>query len=162
LYDDERFSFDYGPCRFVGFNASEKIRVTGSELDFLEQELSKPGATYKFVFFHIPPLYFEKEIVVDEARRGFEWNAEKLRALLTEQNVTEVFMGHIHGYASEVIDGVRYTLTAGAGAPLSGRLPSESRLYNYVIVHVTPDGLRREVVYLRDGEWLRKKVEDPA
>ncbi len=161
LYGSERFSFDYGSCRFVGFNASEKIRVTGSELNFLERELSKPGATHKFVFFHIPPLYFEKEIVIGEARRGFEWNAATLRKLLTEQNVTEVFMGHIHGYASVIIDDVRYTLTAGAGAPLSGRLSHEHRLYNYVIVHVTPDGLLREVVYLRDGEWLRKEVQDP-
>lgn len=157
LYGGERFSFDYGDCRFVGFNANETVRVSRSDLRYLERELSKPGAKYKFVFFHIPPAYFEKEVVISGSR-GFEWNAERLREILVEQKVDEVFMGHIHGYASEVIDGVRYTITAGAGAPLAEQFARENRLYHYVVVHVRPDGLSREVVYMRDGEWERKDV----
>ena len=155
LYGDDRFSFDCGPCRFVGFNNSKRGRVDDADLRFLEQELSKPSAAHKFVFFHIPPRYFEERIVNDDRRRGFKENAQELRALLSRHQVDEVFMGHIHGYASEVIDGVRYTLTAGAGAPLSKRLSPEGRAYNYVVVHVGPDGLRREVVRLVKGKWVR-------
>ena len=159
LYGDDRFSFDYGPCRFVGINASEKIRVDRGELAFLDRELSKPGATYKYVFLHIPPKYFEKEIIGDD-RRGFQWNADKLRALLARHKVNEVFMGHIHGYASAVMDGVRYTLTAGGGAPFSERLPAEARVYHYMLIHVTPNGATEELVYYdpTTGEWPRKQI----
>jgi Icc-related predicted phosphoesterase len=155
LYGGDRFSFDYGPCRFVGFNASETVRVSGSELRFLDRELSKPGVDYRFVFFHIPPKFFESQIV-DDARRGFEWNGQELRELLTRHKVDEVFMGHIHGYASKVIDDVRYTLTAGGGAPFSERLPPEARIFHYVMIHVGPEGLKREVVYLSREEWVRR------
>ncbi|MCP4639751.1 MAG: hypothetical protein GY851_04930 [bacterium] len=159
LYGGTRFAFDYGACRFVGFNASENIRISEGELAFLDEELSKPGAKYKFVFFHIPPKYFEATICPDD-RRGFSWNADELREILTRHRVTEVFMGHIHGYASTVVDGVRYTLTAGAGAPLSARLPVEARLYHCLVLHVTPEGLTQELVYLshETGEWTRRTI----
>ena len=117
IYGGSRFSFDYAGCRFVGFNAAEKLRVTGGDLAFVDQELSKPGSEHRFVFFHIPPDYFENTIIGDDTTRGFSWNAGELRKILSEHQVTEVFMGHIHGHATAVIDGVRYSLTAGAGAP---------------------------------------------
>jgi hypothetical protein len=55
------------------------------------------------------------------------------------------------------VDGVRYTLTAGAGAPLSKRLPQEAQVYNYVVLHVDSEGCRREVVRCVGGEWVRGK-----
>ena len=67
-------------------------------------------------------------------------------------------MGHIHGYASEVIDGVRYTLTAGGGAPLSERLPEEARIFHYLVIHVGPEGLRQELVYAEEGNWPRRET----
>jgi hypothetical protein len=76
--------------------------------------------------------------------------------LCKEWGVTEVFMSHIHGYASEVIDGVRYTLTAGAGAPLARRLTKEGQVYHYVVVHIGPNGPRREMVYFHEGTWIRR------
>ena len=160
IYGTERFSFDYGPCRFVGFNNSEMLRVSGEDLEFLDRELGKPGAEYKFVFFHIPPAYFEEDVIGDGDPRGFTWNAPELRELLANHKVNEVFMAHIHGYATTVIDGVRYTLTAGAGAPLSKRLPEEARIYHLMVVHVSPDGISQELVRLVPGslEWAREKM----
>jgi len=158
LYGDDRFSFDFGPCRFVGLNNSKRERVDEGDLEFLERELAKSPIAHRFVFLHIPPAYFEEVIVNDERRRGFKKNADAFRALTTRHEVDEVFMAHIHGCATEVLDGVRYTLTAGAGAPLSKRLPLEGRAYNYVVVRVSPDGLQRELVRLVDGEWVRTEV----
>lgn len=159
LYGATQFSFDYGACRFVGFNASETIRISSADLEFLEEELSKPGATYKFVFFHIPPKYFERLIAGDD-RRGIAWNADKLHALMVKHDVNEVFMAHIHGYASEVMDGVRYTLTAGGGAPFSERLPQEAHMFHYMLIHVSPEGLHQELVYMEYGttDWCRRDI----
>ena len=160
IYGGTRFSFSYAGCRFVGFNDAEKLRVTGDDLAFADQELSKPGAEYKFVFFHVPPDYFENTIIGDGKVRGFSWNAEKLREILTQHQVTEVFMGHIHGHATAVIDDVRYSLTAGAGAPLSERLDDDQRCHHYLVVHVQPEGLWQERVYLarETGQWVRRTV----
>jgi len=159
LYGDTRFSFDYGPCRFVGLNVSEKVSVTSSDLEYLEAELSRPGAEHKFVFFHVPPKYFEGQVATDD-RRGFDWNADQFRDLLSRHRATEVFMAHIHGYATSVIDDVRYTLSAGAGASFSDRLPEEGRIFHYMVVHVSPEGLSEELVYLdaSTGEWRRRTV----
>ncbi len=155
LYGSDRFSFAFGPCRFVGFNNSTKKRVDEDDLAYLDRELADPDATHKFLFFHIPPVYFEERFAKDERRRGFKKNADAFHKLLVKHQVTEAFMAHIHGYASEVIDGVRYTLTAGGGAPLSGRLAAEGQAYNYVVLHVSPDSLRRESVRCINGQWTR-------
>ncbi len=157
LYGDDKFSFDYGGCRFVGFNNCTKGRglVKPDDLSWLESELGKPGAARKYVFMHIPPAYFEATFVSDTRRRGFTRNAEAFHALMQKHHVDEVFMAHIHGYASTVMDGVRYTLTAGGGAPLSARLAKTGQAYNYVVLRVTPTTATRTVVRGNGDDWTR-------
>jgi 3',5'-cyclic AMP phosphodiesterase CpdA len=159
LYGDDRFSFDFGGCRFVGFNNCTKGRgsVRDDDLAWLDRELGKPGVRHRYVFMHIPPAFFEATFVSDTRRRGFTRNAEAFHALMQKHGVDEVFMAHIHGYASTVIDGVRYTLTAGGGAPLSGRLAKEGQAYNYVVLRVTPTAVRRTVVRGRGEDWSREE-----
>jgi Icc-related predicted phosphoesterase len=155
LLGEERFSFDYGPCRFVGVNNAKRARMKEDDIAYLGQELSKSPIQYKFVFIHIPPPFFEDKIVTVKKRRGFKKLASEFRALMTQQHVNEVFMGHIHGYASHEIDGVRYTLTAGAGAPLSKRLTDDAQVHNYVVIDVDENGLKREVVRCINDTWIR-------
>ena len=125
------------------------------DIDFLRRELAKSPIRHKFVFIHIPPRYFEDGVITTAKRRGFRKLEKEFRALMTEQGVTEVFMGHIHGYATQEIDGVRYTLTAGAGAPLCKQLPAESRVHHYVAIRVDGERFEREVVRRIDGQWRR-------
>lgn len=155
LYGDDRFCLDFGGCRFAGFNNSGRKRVTRDDLDWLDRELGRPGAGHRFVFLHIPPAFFEETFVSDTRRRGFKENAAEFHALMRRHGVDEVFMAHIHGYATTVLEGVRYTLTAGGGAPLSGRLAREGQAFNYVVVNVSPEGVRRVVVRGRDSDWTR-------
>ena len=161
LYGDDKFSFDFGGCRFVGFNNCTKGRgrVSGADLAWLDAELGKPGAAHRYVFMHIPPAYFEATFVSDTRRRGFTKNADIFHALMQKHGVDEVFMAHIHGYASTVLDGVRYTLTAGGGAPLSGRLAKEGQAFNYVVLRVSPGGVQRTVVRGRDDAWTRTEED---
>jgi hypothetical protein len=156
LYGDDKFAFDFGPCRFVGFNNSRKVRVSEKDLAFVERALAESDAPHRFVFMHIPPVFFEDTFSTERRRRGFKENADRLHALFQKHKVNEVFMAHIHGYASHEFDGVRYTLTAGGGAPLSKHMAPEARCYNYVVLHVTPGGVRREVMRkYPDAEWQR-------
>ena len=157
LYGDDRFSFDFGGCRFAGFNNCRRDRVDDETLAWLRAELTKPGVRRRFVFLHIPPVFFEETFAGDARRRGFRKNQDAFHALMRECGVDEVFMAHIHGYATHVRDGVRYTLTAGGGAPLSGRIARENRNFHYVVLDVSPQGLRRTVVFLDGDQWARRE-----
>ncbi len=142
VYGGQQFSFDYGNCRFVGFNNGDSDEVSENDLDYLEAELGKPGAAYKFVVCHVPPIFLENAVESDEGR-GFDRNMDAFRELMSRHKVDHVFVGHVHGYATETFDGVRYTITGGAGADLTSRLTKEGRVHNFVLVRVTPEGLRR-------------------
>lgn len=158
VYGAERFSFDYGGCRFVGVNNSDWNGMGGDDLDYLEAELSKPGAAHKFVVFHVPPRFLENAIDTEEGR-GFTWNAGRMREMFTRLKVDHVFVGHVHGFATEVVDGVRYTITGGAGANLADSLHQEGRVHNYVVVHVMKQGIRTEVVKEINGQWVRSEIK---
>lgn len=153
----DHFSFDYGDCRFVGVNDGSKWGFTNGDLRYLEQELSKPGVKHRFVVFHIPPK--DLSVFADPKEgRGFRRNYGALKKILRKYGVEDVFMGHIHGFAAIVVDGVRYIVSAGGGAPLSGRLPEEGQAHCYVVVHVSSTGLRMEYIRLIGAQWLRKDI----
>lgn len=156
LFGAEQFSFDYGNARFVGINDSRWYGIGPSQLKYLETELSKPGVKYKFVAFHVPPRDMSIFVDSDEGR-GFRWNAQRLRTLMTAQHVNAVFMGHVHGFAQQTVDGVKYIVTGGAGANLAERLPEEGRVHNYVVVKVSPETVQYEVVRLVNNEWVRSE-----
>jgi len=156
LYGDTRFTFDVGNCCFVGVNNSGKERLSEEDLDYLARALEATSATHRFAFLHIPPAFFEATFVSDDQRRGFTKRADVMHRLFVDRGVREVFMAHIHGYASTVIDGVRYTLTAGGGAPLSSRLAPGGQYHHYVVLRVTGAEIEREVVRLKGGAWVRE------
>jgi predicted phosphodiesterase len=155
LYGDLRFSFDYGNARFVGINNGDRMKVGGDDLRYLETELSKPGVDYKFVVFHSPPEFLESA-VESEGSRGFSWNAKRLHRLMVEEEVDHVFAGHVHGFASELIDGIRYTITGGGGANVTEALGDEGAVHHFLLIHVSPDGIRNEVVKFVDNVWSRE------
>lgn len=158
LYGGERFSFDYGECRFVGINNATIWGLCNEDLAYMDQELAKPGVKHRFVVFHVPPRalgVFENS----EEGRGFKRNFDDLKKLMKKHKVDNVFMGHVHGFATTVLDGVRFTITGGGGAPIEKRLPEEGALHNYLVVHVQPESLSMEVVRLKGEEWQRAPVQ---
>lgn len=155
LHGDEQFSFELGNCLFVGINNSTRKGVTDAGLAYLEKALSGSTATHKYVFYHIPPKFFEATFVTDRPRRGFKHNEQESHQLFIKHGVTEVFMAHIHGYATQLIDGVRYTLTAGGGAKLSPRIREAGRFHHYLVRHVNGGEVRRELIKLAGDQIER-------
>lgn len=158
LHGDDEFCFELGNCLFVGINNSTRKGVTGAGMQYLERALAGSSAAHKFVFYHIPPKFFEATFVNDRPRRGFTNNEQESHQLFVKYGVTEVFMAHIHGYATAEFDGVRYTLTAGGGAKLSPRIAESGRFHHYLVRHVDGGNLRRELVRL-DGDSLVRSDE---
>lgn len=162
VYGDLRFSFDFADCRFIGINNSDFRKMGGDDLKYLEEELSKsPEVKHKFVTFHIPPEFLENA-VESEGTRGFAWNAKKFHRLMIDQKVDHVFAGHVHGFASEVIDGVRYTITGGGGASLTDKLGEEGQVHHFILVDVSPDGLKNRIIKIDSrnrSKWIEETFE---
>ncbi len=155
LHGGDEFCFELGDCLFVGINNSTQKGVTDAGMAYLEKALSNSTATHKFVFYHIPPLFFEATFVNDRPRRGYKNNEQESHALFVKHGVTEVYMAHIHGYATHVKDGVRYTLTAGGGAKLSPRIDESGRFHHYLVRHVKGGEVGRELIKLDGSEFVR-------
>ncbi len=113
-----------------------------SEWAWLEAELKKSQAYQtRLVFLHIPlfdPREGQKPHALPEAAGA------RLLELFARYGVTRVFAGHIHGYFDGTWDGVPYTITAGAGAPLYGTDP-EHYFYHYLIVTLEEGKVRIQV-----------------
>lgn len=157
IYGSDEFSFTLGECLFVGVNNSGKERLSDALLAHLDEKLTG-NSCYKFVFIHIPPAFFEASFVNDSRRRGFKKNAEEFHQLMVRHKVTEVFTSHIHGFATMTRDGVRYTLTAGGGAPLSKRITQENRKYHFISIEISPEWLRRTVVLWDGSTWSYREI----
>lgn len=155
IYGDVQFSFDYGNSRFIGINNGDFNKLGDDDLAFIESELAKPDVDHRFVIFHVPPEFLESA-VESEGSRGFSWNADAFHRLMVKYKVDHVFAGHVHGFATEKIDGVQYTITGGGGANLTDALGEEGRVYNYVLITVAPEGVRNEVLKFVGGEWVRQ------
>jgi hypothetical protein len=159
LYGDDKFAFSHGDCLFVGFNNCTRKGVSEENLKFLDEKLAGDFA-HKYVFTHIPPAFFEATFVKDTRRRGFKQNAEAFHQLMCRHHVEEIFMAHIHGYATTKRDNVRYTLTAGGGAPLSNRIAPENRHYHFIVLGSNGHSVERRLFLFENGRWNERPLEE--
>lgn len=161
LYGHERFSFDYGGCRFIGVNNGDRPKMGPLDMRYLRRELAKPGVKHKFVILHQPPEFVEEAVHTTDVR-GFSWNSRAFHRLMVEHEVDQVFVGHIHAFASIVRDGVRYTITGGGGVKLSGILGKTASVHHFVVIRVSPDGIETEVMKLMGHNWVRETLGSAA
>ncbi len=117
--NEQWYSFDYGNAHFVALTT--EYQLTGSQLDWLKEDLASTNATWKFVYFHRPMYssgYHGSDLGV---RRAWE-------NVLNRHHVDVVFCGHNHMYErtlpvrdGKVVDadlGTIHLTTAGGGAGL--------------------------------------------
>jgi serine/threonine-protein phosphatase CPPED1 len=125
------YAFQIKDNYFIIVNDVEPTGLSEAQWSWLEKELKKSQAYQtRLVFFHTPLF---------DPRRGKHHHAlaedagRRLAALFSQYQVTHIFAGHIHGYFSGAWEGVPFTITAGAGAPLYGN-DSEQFFYHYLKV----------------------------
>ena len=141
IFGDENYSFDYAGCRFIALDNSLG-HFPEERLQWLDHQLDTP--LRKFVFLHKPPDIGKWGKAFDAS--PWHENARRFTALVGQHRVDRVFVGHIHAYGEKEIDGVRYVLSGGAGAPLD---PSAHAYFHYVLVTVSPTGVQDRVIRLR-------------
>ncbi len=113
--------------------------VTAAEMEWLRDDLSASTLPVKMVFLHHPP--FDP----DGTDHIMAFGTKRFIRLMIEQGVGYVFAGHIHAYAQEERDGVVYTITGGAGAPLYSSDHPQA-FYHYLRVKVQGEDVTVEVV----------------
>ena len=142
IFGPDYYAFHLKDNYFIVVNDADLNGVGEPQWRWLEGELKKSQA-YKtrLVFLHTPlfdPRGGENHHCLPEA------TGRRLAALLRQYHVTHIFAGHIHGYFSGHWDGVPFTITAGAGAPLYGTDP-EHFFYHYLKVTLQAGEVHVEV-----------------
>jgi predicted phosphodiesterase len=132
------YSFERKPIHF-SMADSHNGGISASELDWLRDDLSGTKQPIKMVFLHHPP--FDP----DGTDHIMAYGNEPFMELMAEADVDYVFAGHIHAYAQEERDGVVYTITGGAGAPLYGEEHPQA-FHHYLSVTVQGEHVAIEVV----------------
>ncbi len=152
LYGTDRFVFDCGFARFVGFNNNSEFSFTKEHLNFLDSALSRSKSKFKFVIMHKPPIFL-RVYPDSEEGRGVRWRVKDFHKLMIKTQVTEIFMGHVHGFVTMLIDNVRYTISAGGGARLEEMLENKSKTHHYLLYEVSENEVKRIRYDWNDGEW---------
>jgi predicted phosphodiesterase len=142
IFGPDDYAFQIKQNYFIVLNDNAKEGLRGEQLRWLEDELQK-SQTYKIrlVFLHIP-LYDPRGGENHHCLSPEE--AAKLLALFKNYKVTHVFAGHIHDYYAGDWEGLPYTITGGAGAPLYGTDPQHA-FYHYLKVTVGDKWVRIQV-----------------
>lgn len=134
------YSFDYGNWRFVALDNSLG-GLAADQLSWLQVKLHTP--LRKIVFAHMPPPLGIWRV------HPFKGNYKAYLATVESAGVDACLYGHIHIFDKAEHNGVRHYVSGGGGAPLY-RLPvfnsrEGGAFYNYVVGHVTPEGVSFEV-----------------
>jgi len=142
IFGPDYYAFQIKGNYFIMVNDTEVGGVGEPQWRWLEDELKKSRA-YKtrLVFLHIPlfdPRGGENRHCLPET------TGRRLAALFRQYHVTHIFAGHIHSYFSGHWDGVPFTITGGAGAPLYGTDP-EHFFYHYLKVTLKEGAVQVEV-----------------
>ena len=131
IFGPDYYAFQLKDNYFIVVNDAEPNGIGEVQWRWLENEL-KQSQSYKtrLVFLHTP-LFDPRG--GDNHHCLLEAAGRRLAALLRQYHVTHIFAGHIHSYFTGNWDGVPYTITGGAGAPLYGTDP-EHFFYHYLKV----------------------------
>jgi serine/threonine-protein phosphatase CPPED1 len=149
IFGPDYYAFQLKNNYFIVVNDTGPNGVSEAQWRWLEQEL-KQSQAYKtrLVFLHTPlfdPRGDEKHHSLPEAA------GRRLAALLRQYGVTHIFAGHIHSYFTGTWDGVPYTITGGAGAPLYGTDPAHF-FYHYLKVTLQAGEVHIEVQRVKTEE----------
>ncbi len=125
-------------------------------LEFLEESLKGYQRKNILLLFHIPP----PNNFSPNSMEGRQW--QKLTAVMDpyKDNIKYILSGHVHSYFSEIVDGYKIIVSAGAGARLEffGRLPDKQTSFHHVLrFYFDKDSqLKYEYISLADAPYDRE------
>lgn len=149
IFGPDYYSFRVNDNYFIVVNDAANGGMGPEQLRWLEEELQKSqAAKTRLVFLHIP-LCDPRDGEKPHSLKPEE--AAKLLALFKKYKITRLFAAHIHSYYAGDWEGLPYTITGGAGAPLYGTDPQHA-FYHYLKVTIQGDKVRVQVRPLKNEE----------
>ena len=132
-------SFDYGTAHVICLDTDEVGRegqIAGEQLRWLERDLERNRTAAAIIVAMHRPLFSPRdpELTIKRSFADRE-NRDLLHRLFVRYRVAAVFAGHEHLHDERVVDGVRYYITGGGGAPLY-EPPARGGFYHYLVVTV--------------------------
>jgi len=138
-------SFDFKNTHFLLIdNSTPSQGFYPSERQWAAADLKAAGARgfeHMIAVAHVPPGYPYSAKASHDQIAGMDAN-DLMLPLLKSGGVEELFCGHVHNYLEEMEDGVRVTISGGAGAPLMGL----DGYHNYVLVEVNGRSISQKAV----------------
>lgn len=141
LFGRDYYSFAKNDDYFIIIDDADG-KVAPEQIHWLKGELQK-SQSYKarLVFLHIP-LYDPRGGNNQHCLPSAE--ASRMLALFKKYKVTHVFAAHIHDYYAGAWEGLPYTISGGAGAPLYGADPQHA-FFHYLKVSIQGDQVQIQV-----------------
>lgn len=130
-------SFDYAGIHIVLLDSEEQgldQRITGTQYDWLVNDLNSTEQPLKFVFAH-RPLYPCRHL--GSSLDSNQTERERLQLLFEQQNVTLFAAGHDHLFNRLTVNGVVNIITGGGGAP-PYQTPWGGAYYHYLRIDASP------------------------
>ncbi len=167
------YKYSWANADFFILHSYKKAELTpgGKQYTWLENELKKSGADWKFVLLHYAPYSSDE----DDYGNGWEGPTDngdpkvrKLIPLFEQYMVDMVFYGHLHCYErswpvykSKVdMNGITYIVSGGGGGNLENFAPHKTffsaktyRGHHYVIVNIF-DNVFRLDTYDLEGKLI--------
>ena len=147
------YSFTVGNSYFIILDTDivgEADEITGKQLEWLRNELNKADS-YKhvFIFMHRPIVSYPGADMLND-------NNEILNLLL-KHRVEIVFQAHNHVFYYEMINGTKFYVTGGAGAPLYA---SSERGGVYHFLLITVNGSQVNVQFIPTGSLKFQRISN--
>lgn len=142
IFGEPDYYFDLGGCRFIILDNARGI-LTDEQLKWVEKLLKTN--LIKFVFIHMPPNYGVWKV------HCFQIKSKEFMELMEKYKVDYVFCGHIHAYHTEEVNGVKYVITGGAGAPLY-KFPGMGAFHHAVKIKVSKGEIKDELILLEENK----------
>ena len=150
------YTYTYGNGQFFVLDSNKPVDPDSPQGLWLQDQLAKSSATWKFVYHHHPVYSSDENDYGDTYKEKSTFGAPRHRALAPiyeRHNVDIVFNGHIHSYERTwpirggKVDpsGVRYIIAGGGGGGLESSGPSRAwftqRVYRgHHVAHVMIHG----------------------
>lgn len=138
------YTYTYGNAQFFVLDTNKPVDTSSEQYAWLERELAKSKATWKFVYHHHPVVSSDENDYGDLYKTTSQFGDTKLKDLapLFEKYGVDIdFNGHIHSYERtwpivwrgpgeesrvDLVKGVRYITSGGGGGGLESAGPSRA------------------------------------
>ncbi len=162
---EHRYTFTYGNAQFFMIDTNRSVAPGSEQYQWLDDELAKSKATWKFAVHHHAPYSSDENDYGDtwkgQSSRG-DLRLRPLVGLYEKYGVDICFFGHIHDYErtwpirDDKVDpehGVIYVQMGGAGGGLENYAPTRSwftakvhRDHHFVMVNVFGKTLQLQAI----------------